>query len=127
MLILIAEDFEPLRRAMCRILQPSYEACAVADGTALLDAVSQRLPDVVLLDISMPGLSGMAAARQLRTIAPELKLIFVTDHAEPAYVREALALGVSGYLLKRALATELTAAVGEVLAGRQFYSPGLAP
>lgn len=124
-LILIAEDYEPMRYAICRILQADYNPVGVDDGTALLEAVRTRPPDVVLLDISMRGMDGIVVARELRERHPEIRVIFVTAHSEPTYVREAFGLGAQGYVLKRALSSTLIAAVEQVLAGGRYLSPGL--
>jgi DNA-binding NarL/FixJ family response regulator len=124
-LILIAEDYEPMRYAICRILQDNYEPIEVADRRAVLATVRERSPDVVLIDISMAGTDGMAVARELRRYHPDLRVVFVTAHAEPVYVREAMDLGASGYLVKRALPTTLLPALQEVLAGGPFVSPGI--
>jgi DNA-binding NarL/FixJ family response regulator len=126
-LILIAEDFEPMRYAMCRILRESYESLAVTDGVELLEAVTRHSPDVVLLDISMAGIDGMTAARELGSRYPEIRLVFVTAHADTAYLRAALAIGARGYVLKRALSTTLVTAVRKVLAGGRFVSPEMSP
>jgi len=75
------------------------------------------------MDISMPSLNGIDAARQLRKCLPDTKIIFVTMHAEPAYVTEAFRAGASGYLLKRSAASELVNAVHEVLKGRCYVTP----
>lgn len=72
---------------------------AVEDGRALLEAAMKLRPDLVLLDISMPLLNGVDAGRQLKKMLPEVKLIFVTMHADPAYVSEAFKAGASAYLL----------------------------
>ncbi len=124
-LIFIAEDYEPLLYAMCGILGEDYEVVGVRDGRALLDAVEQRCPEIALLDISMRVLGGLAAARKLRQTHPGLKLMFVSAHSDSEDVTEAFRLGARGYLLKRALATQLAGAVQQVLAGHRFLSPGL--
>ena len=80
-------------------------------------------PDLILLDISMPGLNGIDAARQLTKLLPSTKLIFVTQHSDPEFVTEAFRAGAAGYLLKRAAASELLGAIREVLKGRHYVSP----
>jgi DNA-binding NarL/FixJ family response regulator len=76
-----------------------------------------------LLDISMPLLNGIEAARQIRMRAPNARLIFVTMHSNPDYVREAMRAGASGYLLKRSAASELVPAIRAVFAGNQYVTP----
>jgi DNA-binding NarL/FixJ family response regulator len=98
---------------------------AVEDGRALIAAAQQQQPDVVLLDISMPGMGGIEAARQLKKKAPDAKVIFVTMHGDPGYVREALRVGADGYVLKRSAVSELVTAIEEVLKGNTYVSPAV--
>ena len=95
----------------------------VEDGRALLGAAERLQPDVILLDISMPLLNGLDAARQLAKASPTSKLVFVTMHADPAYVRQAFRAGASGYVVKSSASSHLTEAIAEVLAGRRYISP----
>jgi len=80
-------------------------------------------PDIVTLDISMPQLNGVDAARKLKKILPRIKLIFVTMHADPAYVNEAFKAGASGYLLKRSAGSELLQAIQSVMDGQCYVTP----
>ena len=122
--LLLADDHTLVLEGFRRLLEPEFElAGAVEDGRALVAATQKLKPDVVLLDISMPLLNGIDAARQLKKIMPELKLIFLTMHADPAYVTEAFRVGASGYLLKRSAASELVNAIREVLRGRCYVTP----
>jgi DNA-binding NarL/FixJ family response regulator len=122
--LLLADDHTLVLEGFRRLLEPEFElAGAVEDGRALVAAAQKLKPDVVLLDISMPLLNGIDAARQLKKIMPELKLIFLTMHADPAYVTEAFRVGASGYLLKRSAASELVNAIREVLRGRCYVTP----
>lgn len=122
--LLLADDHTLVVEGFRRLLEPEFElAGAVEDGRALVAAAQKLKPDVVLLDISMPLLNGIDAARQLKKIMPELKLIFLTMHADPAYVTEAFRVGASGYLLKRSAASELVNAIREVLRGRCYVTP----
>ena len=127
MRVLIAEDYEPLRYVMSRMLANTYDVVAVAAAQDIVPAVNECHPDLALLDISLPGGSGMAAARQLRSITPELKVVFVTAHTDAAYVRQARESGASGYLLKNALATELLQVIERVFAGGEFVVAGFSP
>jgi DNA-binding NarL/FixJ family response regulator len=99
----------------------------VENGCALIDAAEQLKPDVVVLDISMPLLNGLEAARQLRKLIPASKLIFLTMHADATYANEAFEAGASGYLLKRSAASELTNAIRTVTSGRTYLTPLLQP
>jgi len=122
--LLLADDHTLVVEGFRRLLEPEFElAGAVEDGRALVAAAQKLKPDVVLLDISMPLLNGIDAARQLKKIMPEIKLIFLTMHADPAYVTEAFRVGASGYLLKRSAASELVNAIREVLRGRCYVTP----
>lgn len=122
--VLLADDHTLLLEGIRLMLQPEFELVGSAeDGRALLAAARKLKPDVILLDISMPLLNGIDAAVQLRKTCPFAKLIFVTMHADADYVREAFRSGASGYLLKRAAASELLTAIREVLKGNQYVSP----
>ena len=117
----MSEDFEPFRRLLCSILQKVVDDIyEVSDG---LDAVreAQRLqPDLILLDIGLPILNGIEAARQIRKLSPVSKIIFVTQESSADVVREALSIGASGYVVKTDVGNELRAAIAAVLQGEQF-------
>lgn len=122
--LLLADDHTLLLEGFKKLLESEFElAGAVADGRALLEAAPALRPDVILLDISMPLLNGIDAARQLRKIVPESKLVFVTMHADRDYVTEAFRAGGSAYILKRSAASELVRAIQEVLKGRTYITP----
>lgn len=122
--ILLADDHTLLLDGIRLMLEPEFDLVgAVEDGQALLVAAKKLKPEIILLDISMPLLNGIDAAHQLRKIVPSAKLIFVTMHADPDFVTEAFRAGASGYVLKRAAATELLAAIHEVLKGNHYVSP----
>ena len=122
--LLLADDHTLLLEGIRLMLEPEFELVgSVEDGQALLAAAEQLKPDVILLDISMPVLNGIDAARQLRKIIPSAKLVFVTMHGDTDYVTEAFRAGASGYLLKRSAASELVTAIREVLKGHHYVSP----
>jgi DNA-binding NarL/FixJ family response regulator len=122
--LLLADDHMVLLDGLRKLLEPEFELAGVAsDGQELLAAAARLKPDLILLDISMPSLNGIDAARQLRKIAPSSKLVFLTQHGDPEYVTEAFRTGASGYLLKGAAATELITAIHEVMRGRFYISP----
>lgn len=98
----------------------------VGDGQAALDEATRFEPDVVVLDIAMPLLNGIEAARRLRAAGCTAKVVFLTVHQDSDYVRAALAAGGLGYVVKCRLASELLLAVREALAGRSFVSPCIA-
>jgi len=122
--LLLADDHTLLLEGIRLMLEPEFELVgSVEDGQALLAAAKTLKPDVILLDISMPVLNGIDAARRLRKIVPSARLIFVTMHADPDYVAEAFRAGAMGYLLKRAAASELLTAIRAVLKGNHYVSP----
>src|SRR4030095_7484924 len=100
---------------------------AVGDGQALLDQAARLDPDIVVLDISMPVLNGIEAARRLRAAGSPARIILLTMHADPDFVRAALATGARGYVVKSRLVSDLLLSIREALAGRRFVSPLLAP
>jgi DNA-binding NarL/FixJ family response regulator len=123
--VLVVEDFEPFRRFVCSILSKLPHLKIVAEVSNGLDAVrkAEKLqPELILLDIGLPTMSGIEAARQIRTLSPRSKIIFVTQEADPDVVREAFKLGAAGYVVKTSLASDLLTAVDAVLDGRQFLS-----
>ncbi len=122
--ILIADDHAPTREALARMLAPEYDVVAVVgDGLAAVSAAARLAPDLALLDISMPVMSGILAAQRLKQCSPAARIVFVTGHVEPAYVDAAFRLGADGYVLKQNLAAELVDAVHVVLAGGKYRSP----
>lgn len=121
--VLLAEDHTLVREGLRQLLAEQLDVLdAVPDGRALLTAAEQLVPDVVLLDISMPRLNGFDAARLLAKTCPESKVIFVTMHADPDYVREAFRAGARGYVVKSAVSAELVTAVHTVQRGRIYVS-----
>jgi DNA-binding NarL/FixJ family response regulator len=122
--LLLADDHTLLLEGIRLMLEPEFDLVgSVEDGQALLTAAKALKPDIILLDISMPRLNGIDAARQLRKILPSIRLIFLTMHAGEDYVTEAFRAGARGYLLKRAAASELLTAIHTVLKGNHYVSP----
>jgi len=125
--ILLADDHTLVLEGLCRLLEEDYEVVGmVEDGRALVDAAQRLEPDVVVLDISMPLLNGLEAARQLRKLVPRSKVIFLTMHADPTYATEGFQAGASGFLLKRSAASELTQAIHAALKGQYYVTPVIA-
>ncbi len=127
--VLIADDHALVRAGLRALLaaQPQFEiAGEAADGVVVVEECRRLLPDVVLMDLTMPGRSGISAIQDLRRVCPEAKVLVVTMHEDEAYARQALLAGAAGYVLKKALATELLAAIQAVYQGRQHVSPALA-
>jgi DNA-binding NarL/FixJ family response regulator len=125
--ILLADDHTLFVEALHKVLEADFELVgSVGDGRALLQAAPRLQPDAILLDLSMPLLNGIDAARQLRRLLPDCKLVFLSMHGDPTYVTEAFRAGASGYVLKRANATELIQAIKAGLRGQFYVSPLLA-
>lgn len=122
--VLLADDHTMILAGLRSLLESDFDLVGTAeDGRALLDAAAQLKPDVIMIDISMPLLNGIEAARQLKKAVPQSKIIFLTMHADVAYVKEAFRAGASGYLIKRSAATELVTAINEVMKGRTYVTP----
>jgi DNA-binding NarL/FixJ family response regulator len=125
--VLLADDHAILSEGIQKLLEPTFELVgAVQDGRALLREAQRLEPDLLLLDISMPLLNGIDAARQLKKSLPRSKIVFLSMHADPEYVNEAFSAGASGYLLKSSFSSELTFALQEVLKGRYYVAPAVA-
>ena len=121
--VVLADDHAIVAAGLEEILKKSANVVAsVRDGRALLAAVSQYRPEVVLTDISMPLLNGLDAIKQIRTISPESRIIILTMHSEPDLAVSAFKAGASGYLLKTSDERELTMALREVMAGRSYVT-----
>jgi DNA-binding NarL/FixJ family response regulator len=122
--VVIADDHALFAEGLAKLLERDYEVVAVVnDGEHLMQAARQHNPDLALLDVSMPGLTGVEAARKLLEIAPQCKLICVTMHSNPEFVREAFRAGASGYVLKRSAGAELNEAIRQVMSGNAYVSP----
>lgn len=122
--VIMADDHSLILAGLRKLVEAECEVVGlVEDGRALLESAQKLRPDLILLDISMPLLNGLEAARQLTKLVPESKLIFLTMHASPTYAAEAFQAGASGYLIKRCAAAELTQAIQSVLQGRHYLTP----
>jgi DNA-binding NarL/FixJ family response regulator len=108
------------------LLQPKYAVVGTAeDGRALVEAAVRLSPDLIILDITMPILNGIDAAREIRKRLPQVKLLFVTMHTSPTYLQAALEAGAHGYALKSSGRNEILAAVEKVLGGSRYIAPGI--
>ncbi|NWF72398.1 MAG: response regulator transcription factor [Nitrospirae bacterium] len=122
--ILLGDDHTLVLDGFRKLLEDQCEIVGVAeDGRTLVRMAQELEPDIITLDISMPELNGVDAARKLKKTLPRTKLIFVTMHADPAYVNEAFKAGASGYLLKRSAGSELRQAVQSVMEGQCYVTP----
>jgi DNA-binding NarL/FixJ family response regulator len=128
MRVLVVEDFAPFWQFIRSTLAERAEVQVigeVADGLEAVQKAELLAPDLVLLDIGLPTLNGIEAARQIRKIVPKSKIIFVSQESSCEVVQEALDLGAWGYVLKARAASDLLAAVDAVIEGRHFLSVGL--
>lgn len=124
--IVLADDHLLLLEGYRKLLDADFEVVGVAhDGTELLQAVSSLHPDIVVLDVGMPRLNGMEAARQIRRTAPETKMIFLTQQSSKPYIDEAFRCGASAYVLKQSASRELKQAILSALQGKRFVSADL--
>lgn len=122
--VLLADDHEAIRDRAVLLLEPAFEVVgAVEDGSELLRAEWTMRPDVCVMDISMPIVNGIEAATQLKQRGSEVKIVFLTVHEDPDFVRAALETGALGYVLKSRMATDLCAAIDGAVVGRLFVSP----
>jgi DNA-binding NarL/FixJ family response regulator len=122
--IIIADDHTMLVEALEKLVSPECEVVAkVADGRALLQAVAELHPDVVVLDLSMPLLNGLDAARQIKQTHPSVRLVFVTMNEDPELAAQAFRMGGAAYLLKRSAGSELLTAIREAMRHRSYVTP----
>lgn len=125
--LLLAEDHIGMRERVVQLLERGFNVVGVVgDGQAFLEAASRMKPDVCVIDISMPSLSGIEAAIQLKELGSKAKVVFLTVHEDPDYLRAALAAGASAYVVKARMASDLCFAIEEAMAGRLFVSPSVA-
>lgn len=127
--LLLAEDQSMVREALAALLglEPDIEVVAqVARGDEVLAAAREHRVDVALLDIEMPGMTGIEAAAELHRELPDVKVVVVTTFGRPGYLRRAMESGADAFLVKDAPASQLAAAVRKVLAGERVIDPTLA-
>ena len=121
--VLLADDHPRILSRLTDLLEPEFKVIAVVgDGQSLIETAENLQPDLIITDISMPILSGIEAAKNIMKSTPQTKIIFLTVHTDPDYVREALQLGAVGYVVKSRLVSDLQLAIGEVLEGRTYVS-----
>lgn len=122
--ILVADDHQPIQERVREILQTSYDVIgAVGNGIELVDEAKRLRPDVIVLDISMPGMTGIEAAHELREAGSAAKVVFLTVHERVEFVHACLAEGALGYVIKSRLNVDLIPAIQEALSGHRFISP----
>jgi DNA-binding NarL/FixJ family response regulator len=125
--IVMADDHALFAEGLARILGPYVKILGVAlDGRAFVEQVMAKRPDIGLLDVAMPQLNGIEAARELRGSGSHTRIVFVTQKTEREYVRAAVQAGACGYVLKQAAADELLKAIDAVKKGERYLSPAIA-
>ncbi|MGV9644653.1 response regulator [Streptomyces sp. NPDC003514] len=127
--VLLAEDQGMMRGALALLLgmEPDIEVVAqVSAGDAIVDAALTHRPDVALLDIELPGMSGLDAAAELRDQVPDCRVLILTTFGRPGYLRRAMEAGAAGFLVKDGPVEELAGAVRRVLTGETVIDPALA-
>jgi DNA-binding NarL/FixJ family response regulator len=124
--VLLADDHTLVRAGVRKILEahPGFSVVGeVADGRAAISALKEQPVDVLVLDLSMPGVDGFEVLRRAKSIRPEIKVLVLTMHASAEYVARAVREGADGYLLKDSAVQDLVAGIEAVMAGREYYSP----
>ena len=126
--VLVVEDYEPFLRHVSSTLRQHSSLEVVAEAQNGIEAVkfaASLHPDLILLDIGLPGLNGIDAAYRIRALAPSARIVFLTQESSPEVVREALSLGAWGFVLKSQAARDLPRAIEAVIRGTKFVSEGL--
>ena len=122
--VILVDDHPAVLRQTLQLLPERFEIVAtLQDGFELQTTVADLQPDIIVLDITLPLVTGMQLARQLRADGSKAKIVFLTVHADPDYAWEAFNVGALGYVIKPRLASDLVPALDAVLAGRRFVSP----
>ena len=125
--ILLADDHKFITESLKSILEPTYEVVGIVeDGQMLIKEAARLLPDVIIVDISMPKLNGLEAVRQIKKVDIQSKVIFLTMHPDVIYASSALEVGALGYVLKHSAHSELKQAVEKVLVGQIFITEKIA-
>ncbi len=124
--ILIADDHTIVVEGLSRLLRDQFDVVgSVSDASQLIEAAARLRPDVILTDVSMPGLSGVEALRRIKADRPDTKVIVLTMHADGELAMEVMRAGASAFLVKHSAGEELLAAVQEVLQGRTYLTPAV--
>jgi DNA-binding NarL/FixJ family response regulator len=125
--ILLADDHKIFLNGLRSLLEPGFEIVGmVEDGRALVSFVQKLRPDVIVVDISMPLLNGIEAVRQIKKLNPQVKVVFLTMHADVTYAIRAFEGGASGFVLKHSASSELLTAISEAIKGRTYVTPMIA-
>jgi DNA-binding NarL/FixJ family response regulator len=125
--VLIVEDFEPFQQYLCSTLgiNPELHVIGVlSDGLEAVDQARKLRPDLILLDVGLPSLNGIEAARRIRKLSPESRILFVSQESSADVVQEAISSGARGYVVKAQAESELLAAIEAVRKGENFVGSG---
>ena len=124
--VLLADDHQGVAEAMGEYVARAFQLVGtVRDGDALLEAAHALKPDVIVADISMPGMDGLTATRQIHERLPDTRVILLTSYGDPVLARHALDVGASGFVLKVYASTELVQAIRTVLGGGTYVSSAI--
>ncbi|HMQ52791.1 MAG TPA: response regulator transcription factor [Anaerolineae bacterium] len=126
--IFLADDHHIVRQGLHALLaaEPDFRVVGeAADGREAVALIERLQPEVLVLDLMMPGLSGLEVTRQVRRRSPQTRIVILSMYANPGYVHETLKSGAAGYVLKKSTAGELVQAVRQILTGRRYLSPPL--
>jgi DNA-binding NarL/FixJ family response regulator len=124
--ILLADDHTIVVEGLRALLEPEFQIIGtVADGKSAVKAVESLKPDVLILDVSMPLLNGIEAARQIHALNANVKIVFLTMHTDVSYVREAFDAGASAYVIKHSASDDLQIAIRKVVLGRTYITPSV--
>jgi len=128
--VLVVDDFEAFRQTVCSMLQEAAQLCVVGqacDGLEAVQKAEEYQPDVILLDVGLPKLNGIDAARQMSVVAPRSKVLFLSQNGDPHIVKSALGNGAYGYVLKSDAKHQLSLALATVVRGEKFLSKQIIP
>src|SRR5215471_2199978 len=126
LVFLVVEDYEPFRQAVCSLLrQRDYRVMEAVDGLEAIEKAIELQPDFLLFDIDLPKVNGIESAKQVLSLVPNAKLIFVTQESSVEVIRETFRLGAQGYIHKQHAWADLLPAIDAVLGGRRFVSSTL--
>lgn len=123
--VLVVDDYGPWRSTICSMLSTQTNVKVVgqaADGLEAVEKVRELLPDLILMDVGLPVLDGINTAIRVREMAPETRVLFVSQHSDPEIVAAALGTGAQGFVVKSDAAVELLSAVEVILRGESFVS-----
>lgn len=127
--VLLVDDHQTVREGLKALMnaEPDMEVVGeTSDGRTLVEDANRLVPEIVVMDVSMPEVNGLAATRQLRTQLPNVKIVALTRHSEQAYLQQMMRAGAAGYVLKQSRAAELLHAIRAVAAGGTFLDPAMA-